>query len=467
MFGAALAICCLLSELRASTIASAVILAFFFAYIVFFRATLFFKYLAFLFAMISNIAGCLATELLSAWLPELRCYSYYAGSAPLLIMGWWVFLTTLYAYDSYKGAKVEEDGFAYRVRPSKALDWSNILVFALCCVLFLHVVAHPSFMEGLDRFDYNRIYITGLWSIADSWIGFLIVASLLQIRAKQSRLAIASVALYCVYLFWTGTKFGDFFTVVCLLCLVFYDKIAGIDPNRCRKAVFGTCAACLVLVAVAGFAYSFTSDKEIGEFYSDRLAQQGQLWWRMYDTNDGSLHADEFDAEIEALTDDSSISQSVGAMHGIYLAMYLSAPSSVVDNKLSGGSRYSMAGFACAYYYFGLAGVAIFAIGMGCLAGALSNAIVRAFCRGELIAGVILVRFLSLARASLAMFLFSSWFTSTSVVCMCFLLLRYLMDMHEKRCKLSKSAKLNQTFDSTSDSSLSLFHSDYEYDDAS
>ena len=101
--------------------------------------------------------------------------------------------------------------------------------------------------------------------------------------------------------------------------------------------------------------------------------------------------------------------QNVGANHGIYKIMYYCAPSTVVDNKLLGGSRYSEAGFAAAYYYLGSIGAIIFSVVMGVIIGTLQNRLIKDIVNERYFRAMLLLRLYLSAQTGLSMFLFMNF----------------------------------------------------------
>ena len=417
-------VCCFLSSYKAAGIVSCLTLVFYAVAIIFRNPLIVFKFLPVFFSCATNVLGLATIEFLpSTILPELRQYSYFNGSMPLLCLGWWTFLTVLVVFDTKKSlnsqAKIKD--------PSKEIDW--LLIFTtieliVCIVMFLHVIEHPSFAEGIDRFKYDVAYIDGIWKKVDGVLKPLMIIAMMATRKNHKVLGFTTIGIYCVYLFWTGTKFGDFFDLFVIFLLVYFIKFEKIDKKTLRKFVLGLGVVVILFVGFAGFAYSFTSTKSMSDFYSDRLAQQGQLWWKVYFVADGETHVDEFvENELPALCTNKQISECVGDQNGIYKAMYLSAPTSVVDSKLKGGSRYSSVGFACAYYYFGPAGVVVFGILMGFLYLTIINALLKAINRNHSIAAAIFVRLYSFARVASGMFLFAQFLTIPSLTCYAYLIL--------------------------------------------
>ncbi|MBQ9069369.1 MAG: hypothetical protein IJ131_10015, partial [Eggerthellaceae bacterium] len=231
----ALALCAIFYLLPA---ASVVALAVFVGYILFsfFRQPAFFlKYLPFIFAVVANIVGCAFCEFGSFELDELSAETHFVGSLPLLIMARWLFIALLFVADNRFGTQTRTqpnhntEGTQFKERLVLTCE---ILAFALVALSFLHVIAHPSFAEGINRFKYDSLYITGLWKRIDAIQAYLMVFPAIAIRHNRRRaLGITTIVLFCLYLFWTGEKFGSFFTVACTIGYVFYDKAIDLSPK--------------------------------------------------------------------------------------------------------------------------------------------------------------------------------------------------------------------------------------------
>lgn len=437
--------CCLLSQYEAAGVAS---LVFFMALIVFFlanRPQLIVKYLPFFFAVVANVLGCAVCELSPLYLEELGLVSFYAGSLPLLVLSRCLFLAILLAYDVRFGVEKSYSAGSGAVSENAA-RWINVLSFgtlvAFAC-LFSQVAAHPSFLEGLNRFSYSSTYQNsgGIMGILESASDYLFLFCVLGIRYGSRKCGIAGISLYILYLVWTGTKFGSLLTVLCVFAFVFYDKVLTFDIAVTRRVAFGSCAAILVLVAFALVLFSFTSDEDPIDYFSHRIAEQGQLWWSVYASVDGEGRADELSDEVDGtLRGSESIKENVGSDFGIYKMMYLVAPKKMIDNHLSVGARYTEAGYACAYYYLGVMGPPVFSLITGCLAAAVVNALLRALGERRIVSSVLLLRLLTLSRTAVGMFIFIGFFDIVSILSYGVLILGFLMRLNGRLRKGGNSA---------------------------
>ncbi len=419
-FGVALLIPCFFSQ---SIIATYLSLGLFIAYLGLesvIHPNQVIKYLHFYFGVVANIVGCASIELeYVTFLDELVTPSEFAGSLPLLVFSRWLFLVALQIFDNSHGVEIEirnPNRSQPVVRHNHFLRVSSITVGILVLILFLKVVEHPSYIYGFDRFDYSNIFLSGAWGPISNYVGFFILIPLLDFRENKSHLAFFTVLLYIVFLFWTGVKFGEYFNLLCLLILVYYKNIISLSIKQLRRVLF----ACLIifgtLIWFSTFAFSFTSSNSVDYFLVSRTAQQGQLWWKTYEQLDGDYYPVEFTAELESLNKDTEVSSNIDSENGIYKIMYYTTPREKVDSKLSSGSRYTEAGYASAYYYFGPLGVVTFSVSMALFAGYLQNSTIRALIEVKLVESVLLYRFSLLTQTALSMFIFGPFFKPLAII---------------------------------------------------
>jgi hypothetical protein len=416
IWGLTLALCAFCSSSRLATLASLILFFSFYIYIVMLDARLFAKYLAVFFAITANVLGVAVVELSAVQLPELAVSSEFAGSFPLLALSRWLFIAVLIAYDLQFGVEKRRTERA-------AISWSaywlmkigTYIIFGVCVVLFVSVARYPSFLEGVDRFSYSQEHLSGVMSIASGWMCFFIIIPILYFKKTQSKIGMVTVLLYAVFLFWTGTKFGGFFSLLCMVILAYYDRFQSIPARLVKRTVIVLAASVVVLIGFSVLANSFVTTKSSVSFLSDRLAQQGQLWWKTYTIGPSSDTWDLVDQDIKGqLAGNESVSENVGSKYGIYGVMYHCADSSRVDAQLNKGARYTEAGYACVYYYFGVVGPLVFSVLMALILGALQNYYLRAISLYSVIEAVVLARFSALFAVGLSMFDFTGFFGRAS-----------------------------------------------------
>lgn len=413
-------VCCLSSELAIASVLSLVAFCVLLVALFLDAPQLFAKYLPFVFGVVANVAGCAACEFTGVYLDELDMYAGYAGSLPLLILSRILFLEVVVALDvrfGYDGCIHESEGSAN----AASVRWLDLLTIGCTVVfagLFAQVAMHPSFLEAMNRFSYQRAYGTGgaAWTVAS----YLIVFPLMSIRRGDKLIGSIGTTLYLLRLIWTGNKFGSFFTVLCLCAIVFYDKLLMGGRERLRQIVFRGCIGVLALVVLALTLFTATSNEEPEQYFAHRLAEQGQLWWGTYAETGGETHVSELADEVDGLLNGSDdISSNVGAQYGIYKIMYLVAPASQVNAHLTAGARYTEGGYASAYYYFGALGPVMFAVIMAVFAMLVVNLLLWSVVNIRVVSAAVLVRLLALTRVAQGMATFSGLIEPLSLLSYC------------------------------------------------
>lgn len=427
-FGVALVCCSALSDYEVSSILSIIVFSGYLLYIAFTKPKHILKYLAFFFAVIANILGCAICEFSDVFLSEIVTYSGYVGSLPLLVFGRWLFLVVLLWFDSKWDIQYDQLSLKTSITGLKWLNVITIGVLLICLVCFARVLGNPAFSLDADRFLYSMNYLEGVWGAITNSLVYLAIFPALSIMKGNKKLGVVTTVILLLYLFWIGNKFGSFFSLLCIFIMVFYEKLHNASERAVRRVLLSVLVMFFCLVAVATTIYGFSGEKDDFEYLFSRTSQQGQLWWKTYAFYKNDHHPETFIHEIDAAINSAeSISSNVGSQHAVYKIMYLTTPSNIVDNKLLSGSRYTEAGYACAYYYFGVPGVIVFSVLGALLVVAIVRALLLALYRGLLIDAVIITRFFFLARGMLTMFVVNGFFDTVSILCYAYLFISYLV----------------------------------------
>ena len=397
----------------------------------FVNLTFYFKYLVFLFAIITNITGVAICEFTEIWLTELQVGTSYVGSMPLLIISRWLFITVLFYFDQRFGGEV--DGVwssILEIRKSKWLEVATFFTMILFVLALIDVVRYPpASFAGVDRFNWNLTFSSRIMpeAIRNNLI-FLVIFPALSIRYGKRELGIVTMTVLLIYFLWIGEKFGAYFQALYIFVWVYYDKVIRIDAKRLRKIACALILSVVVLIAGAVSIQSFSESEAFSQadYLLSRGAQQGQLWWRMYAVTD-SAHIKEFSNEIEAVLfgDPTESDHYIGSKQGMNMVMYQTAPYSVVNNKLATGSSYTEAGYAAVYYYFGAMGPIVFSAIMALLIGALTNALLSALSKIKLLESLVLIRLVISANALLGAFRLML-FGLPSLISIMYLIILYL-----------------------------------------
>lgn len=386
------------------------------------RPYFYIKYLAFVFNAVAGIVGVCAIEFSNIYLVELRTDSAFIGSIPLFVLSYSLFLVILLvADDSHRKTerkviertKVSEKSYP---RYMKYMTYVTLLIYLF---FWVRVIRYPAFLLNVNRFVYARLYapqLTGIWSVLSSMLSVLLIFPLVSMMYGDKVIGISTVAIYCLYCLWIGNKFGSFFTLICLFLIILYSNIESIRTLRVRKY-----ARIGIVALIAIVAFSFMIQSTLGDnannFFAYRVSGQGQLWWGINKYYSGETHVNEIDDEINGLFHGSeSVAENVGANYGIYKVMYLCAPKSVIDSKLSGGSRYAESGFAAAYYYLGSLGCFLHAVVMGLIISWTLNDLIKSVKNERYFRAMLLIRLYASAQTAFSMFLFHNYVDIVSLI---------------------------------------------------
>lgn len=429
--GIGLILCSVLSAYKIFSYIAIIIFIAFLITLLFHKRGFFIKYLAFIFVAIAAIFGVAVIELFpSFYMNELRVSSHFAGSLPLIAFSYWLLLEVFYVWDATHRVEIRQNLFKKDKRISKVADRVSFIVLILFTVLFSRVATNPAILLGMDRFMYASQYsVSGILAAVINITPLLLVFPILSVIHGKKSIGLLAILMYILYFLWIGNKFGPFFTLICVFLLIYYKEIIKKGTAYLRKIIIIAAIAFGIVVLLAIFFSVSTSSYNPLTYFQQRAAQQGQLWWKTYEKLDGESHPEEFSDEIKALGNGKeSVTDNIGSSNGIYKIMYFCAPRSVVDYKLSTGSRYTEAGFASMYYYFGIFGVIIFAIICGIVFSSTLNSFIKALNNTDYIKALILLRLFMFERTFITMFTFNDFLDVISILSYIYLIL-----MHNKK----------------------------------
>ena len=403
--------------------------------IIYHNPNFFIRYIMLFFMALGNLIGVFICEHSKIWLTELNIQSGWSGSFPLLLLGWSIFILIVWNLDKKYLLKRQEkmENFV----KFKIGHWNSSLqkiiicfLFIVSLILFLQVMLHPAFLEHMDRFRYRSIYIYGASERLSGWLSMGIPILLLgSVNRKYNSVracSIITLLTYSGYLLFTGEKFGGFFLIIVDYCIIYSIYGQNVDVMKLRAKFFKICCACLVLMLVLVshmvIVYDTNGGNIILNYLPQRIAQQGQLWWRTYqlDKNNG-MRINELHDETETffqLSDQSEKKYN----HAIYKIMRFTTPNEIVKKKINGGSRYSTSTYASMYYYFKNVGVIAYSIIGGVLFWFLMHRFMIALNRMQIPEIFIFTKFLGIAYGVMAMSEFNLLFQFKIVMYIIFIL---------------------------------------------
>lgn len=423
-----LAICCLFSRFPFFDLVAFAVWIAYMGYLVLRHSKEVVRYLYFIFITNAVILSVFICDFFQGYyLNELDTYTGYVGALPILIIGEMLFSFILINDNEvYNNNLISNKSEGKGI---KILRVFNFFVLVLCLYLFLNIITKPAFLLGIDRTTYAALITpkNALYSAISGQINVLIsIPILLLLYDKKYKIyPLISIFLYGLYYIWNGNKFGPFLSLACLFFMLYTSDYSNINKRKIKKFLKYGLGFIIIAIVSAVFIQSYLSGLKSDDYFIRRLAQQGQLWWKTYDIS-LNAHPEEFLNEINSIfSDKKAISDYVGSNTGIYKIMYLCGPKSLVDHRLTTGSRYTEGGFACAYYYFGIVGVVLFAFFNGIVVKKIVKSIFSSAGNQDYIKFILLIRLYLRYNAFISMFTLAELFDAGCIITYVYLILMY------------------------------------------
>lgn len=342
---------------------------FFYGYLAYMYPNFFLRYLFIFFQFTSNLAGVLVIEHTDIWLSELLIFSHPANSFVLLSFSLYLFTFITWLFDTFipMDHKPAASFFDFKINKSTIKLWHLFLiVFSLLLfAVAVKCVPHPAFLEQMDRFAYRNAYLNEYWIKIFNLLRFSIPVLIALTFKYRNKIFISLFFVYAIVLFSVGEKFGAFYIIVnecCAIYSIYGDKI---PKKKLRNKLISLFIVFLILIALVFVHRVITYESGAGSFsnyFVQRVAQQGQLWWKIYDTDkDAGFHTDELTDEFNVFFQVDTEEEKLN-YHGISKIMKLTTPSYIVNAKLDSGSFYAWSTLASIFYYFKEPGLIVFSI---------------------------------------------------------------------------------------------------------
>ncbi|WP_432642349.1 DUF6418 domain-containing protein [Acidaminococcus sp.] len=359
------------------------------AIVVFFHFPMFYlRYPFVIFTAVTNILGVLIIERTSLFLPELNTYGYSKHSLFYLVFTWFLVLSSIYILEFFLPSS---ESVIFKKETSLNLKIRNIGVpiFSIVGIVFtgffllqfLSVFFHPFFLEQMDRFLYAEKYISPLQGKLIGYFTYILPAIVAGIfHSNYRKMSLRALIVFAVYKFWTGEKFGAFFLVFCYIFTIISYLKQNLDLKSTIKYLT---RALLVLFLLTGVIFGHrillyhSTVSQNKNYLIQRIAQNGQLWWAMYDlSNASNLDTYELNDELDMFF---TLNNKPTYKSGIYKIMEKTTPLDLFWNKINSNSRYADSTFASIYYYFKEPGLMISAILFGILFWGLTRYFLAAY----------------------------------------------------------------------------------------
>lgn len=313
-----------------------------------------------------------------------RMVSEHCGSLPPYIFSWIVFYTSICLMEKNRKTIRSDKSYTIKEKYLPPIIIYGALAMAFIC--FLLVAAHPSFLMGINRFDYRDSIQSSFSRNLFKYTAPLTPIMVLN-RKKHKYICIMFIGLLCAYNIWTGEKYGGFIQILFFSMLGFMDINLGEAIKRnLRKIVVIAAVMVFSLLAVVYFQRMVVNPNEdFSSYLSERIASQGLTWWATYKgDHDKGWHIDEIDDELSVMANYSNV-EWTEYNHGIYKQMKLFQNAGKVKSMLRARVRAAESTRATFFYYMKYLGLIIGQICGAFIIYRLVNHIIIAIRRGELL----------------------------------------------------------------------------------
>lgn len=340
------------------------------------------------FTAVTNIIGVLIIERKSLFLPELNTYGYPNKSLFYLLCTWFLVLATIFILETllplYKFSPIRKDSIVYFKVGSILVPVFfivEIIFTGFFLIQFLFIFPHPFFYEKMDRFLYAQKYISPWQSKLIGYFTYIIPAVVAGTFHKNYRkMSLGALIVFAVYKFWIGEKFGAFFLIFCYAFMIISYLKQNVDLKIAVKYFL---KALLIILFLTGVIFGHrillyhSTANQNKDYLVQRIAQNGQLWWAMYDlSNSSNPDSSELNEELDVFF---SSKNEPTYNSGIYKIMKKTTPLDLFWSKINNNSRYADSTFASIYYYFKEPGLLIAAILFGILFWGLTRFFLAAY----------------------------------------------------------------------------------------
>ncbi len=300
-------------------------------------------------------------------------YSYHYGSLPIYLLSWLIFFSSIFCLEirhKNRLAKKQDARFSKDQnmevsvsKPGKMVMYISYLMLALLVMCFLSIANKPYFLLDVDRFAYKKIATPWFVSMLSPWF-YCFIPVVMMTRKRDKKVSLIYLALLGALCVWQGEKFSGLLRMIFYVMISVSPQYVGMFVKRHIRKIIKIVAMVvlsLLLIVVAQQILLYDSDLAmLSDYFEDRLAAQGELWWLTYrsDVHSG-WHLDEINDEVSIWIHQPDTSDMEDYNFGIYKLMKKFMNSNWVSYSLPLGIRATEATRAFFFYYGKTAGLVV------------------------------------------------------------------------------------------------------------
>lgn len=329
------------------------------------------------------------------FLVELNYSSWYICSVTPLVALYVVMFASIEMYRLSKGEAIFSRDEISATDRSK-FNWILLIGALIALYLFAQVAANPYYKAGTLRLDYAAQYMSSFSVSLRTYLPFFLPLVVMAWRSGCRALPAFFLCLTFGFYFFEGDKFGAYFFAAFILALAALPSLSDKKVSVIIKVLF---AFFWILIGVVYVQRILLFDNTFTEFLdaiTQRLAQQGEVWWSIFMHGGGApLPSVDFANEINAiLAPSSQSSYDFGQWRMMRVASDYSAYSAY---RIEAGNPYTATTTASIVTYSGYLGAVPFYAIAGWVYAALIRNASRAFDSRRVLESMIYVKLISIA----------------------------------------------------------------------
>lgn len=339
-----------------------------------------------------NIVGAFCCDE-GLFLVELEYSSWYANAVAPLVFLYVLFFMTIEFY------RLSREKFASPGDSENAGSRISQLILLVGVVmavyLFLQVVRNPYFVAGTLRLDYASQYMSSFSVSLRTYLPMFIPIAVMEFKGGRRFLPIVFFAAVAAFYFLEGDKFGVYFFAAYIVALTLLPSISEKTIDRVILCLFVFFWLLIGIVYVQRMLLFDNSFSEFVEAISQRLAQQGEVWWSVYrQMSGGILFPGDPSSEIGAILNPESQSlYDFGQWKMMNVACGYSEYSAY---RIAAGNPFTATTTASLFYYFGFPGTVVFYAVFGYLYAAVIRNASLSFSGQRILESIIYVKLISI-----------------------------------------------------------------------
>lgn len=338
-----------------------------------------------------NIIGVFLCQNANIYLIEMDMHTSYCNSLAPLVLAYILMMSIML----YKKMDLTQENIKHNEKSNNGFIYIIIGIVSIGIIVWclIRAMSHPYYVLKVTRNNYYINYLNSFeQSIKSHYFMLIPIFVILSRKFNRKLYYIIFVCLSALWLFLIGEKFGSIFF---LLYLIIINSSISLKLKQVKKYIIILMVGIFSLLGVVYFqrtVLSNNSNNIIGDYFYQRFAQSGEVWWGTYQKING-VHINEFEDEIKY-----TITNNENELYGQWKMMVTCT--SALSAKIRAETRvpFSMTTTSSIYYFFGIIGIIILYPILGYIYSKVIFCLLKNLKLNKLIETIILIRILFYAN---------------------------------------------------------------------